>query len=162
MKQVSTPPLGVQILSVGFGPKLARAIGVNFPCQVRSTPLASGARNTVTCPAGSKRRLGVHCKSVAAKSSTMKGAKALASKYDQRRCRTANGNERRVREGLLCSGPRNLLSIDRWKLRQGGSLGRALVFWAVTSPSDVTGHATFVTNRGRSRDAGGGSSVPGG
>ena len=107
-------------------------------------------------------RLGVHCKSVAAKSSTMKGAKALASKYDQRRCRTAKENERRVREELLCSAPGNLRSIDRWKLRQGGSLGRALVFWAVTSPSDVTGCATFVTNRGRSRDAGGGSSVPGG
>jgi hypothetical protein len=53
MKQVSTPPLGVQILSVGFGPKLERAIGVNFPCQVRSTPLASGARSAVTRPAGS-------------------------------------------------------------------------------------------------------------
>jgi hypothetical protein len=53
MKQVSTPPLGVQILSVGFGPKLERAIGVHVPCQVRSTLLASGARSTVTCPAGS-------------------------------------------------------------------------------------------------------------
>ena len=51
MKQVSTPPLGVQILSVGFGPKLERAIGVYVPCQVRSTPLASGARSAVTRPA---------------------------------------------------------------------------------------------------------------
>jgi hypothetical protein len=29
------------------------AIGVNVPCEVRSTPLASGARSAVTRPAGS-------------------------------------------------------------------------------------------------------------
>ena len=107
MKQVSTPPLGVQILSVGFGPKLKGAIGVHVPCQVRSTLLASGARSTVTCPAGSKRRLGIRCKSAIVKSSTMKGAKALASECNQRRCRIAKRIERRVREELLCSAPGN-------------------------------------------------------
>ena len=104
----------VQIPSVGFGPKLERAIGVNFPSQVRSTLLASGARNTVTCPAGSKRRLGIRCKSAIVKSSTMKGAKALASECNQRRCRIAKRIERRVREELLCSAPGNHRSMDRW------------------------------------------------
>ena len=47
--------LGVQILSVGFGPKPRNEanIGVNVPCQDRSTPLASGVRSAVTRPAGS-------------------------------------------------------------------------------------------------------------
>lgn len=54
--------------------------------------LAWGVLDLATDGSGPMTRLGVRSKKPAAKSSTMRGAKALASKIHVRRCRTANGS----------------------------------------------------------------------
>ena len=67
--------------------------------------LAWGASGLVTGGIGPLTGFGVGFKQPTANSSTTKGAKALASEFDRRRCRTVNTSCWWVREELLCSAP---------------------------------------------------------
>jgi len=64
-----------------------------------------------------------------AKSSTMRGAKALASEIHVRRCRTANGHDRRVRGSFLLLPPEIVLRLGKRRRKlhwDGSSTARSL------------------------------------
>ena len=73
--------------------------------------LAWGASSLVTGGTGSRIRSGVGPKQPTANSSTMRGAKALASKFCVRRCLTANGVGWPVRGGFLLLPPEIITRI---------------------------------------------------
>jgi len=106
--------------------------------------------------------VGDRTKHPAANSSTMKGAKALASETERRRDRTANG-ESRGYAGASCFDPQKspgLLGVN--ETTAGAVELRQLISGSIFAPpSDVTDRSKAVANPGRTRAAAGGAAVPG-
>ena len=88
------------------------------------------------------------------KSSTMRGAQALASKRQQRRSQIGNRLSRADRSSLLYSNDRNQRVVARWKLCRSGSFGHAWQVRTQCRPTYVTAVVKNRNNRARSLASG--------
>lgn len=88
-----------------------------------------------------------------AKSSTMNGAQALASKPSQRRYHTGNARYRRVR-GSFWFLPPETTRADAWGLCRDGSPGHTRACRGVTPATDVNVKAKSAANAGTAASAG--------
>ncbi len=120
---------------------------------------AWGVPKSATAGTGPVTGFGNLVKHGVAKSSTMKGAQALAGEFYRRRCRIAK-NHRRWVSGRFSFRPAeisNVMAITprrSGKLCPGGSLGHTTMTRGVTPSSNVNDRAKIITNPGSTAAAG--------
>ena len=88
------------------------------------------------------------------KSSTMKGAQALASKRQQRRSQIGKRLSRADRSSLLYSNDRKQCVVAHWRLCRSGSFGHAWQARTQCRPTNVSAVVKNRNNRARSVAAG--------
>lgn len=120
--------------------------------------LAWGAFSLATSETGPRTRFGVGTKTPTVKSSTMRGAKALASESDRRRCRTAKNLLLMGKGGASVFCPpksSGWCSASPWrKLCRAGRRGHTATGPWVTPLSDVNDRMEVKANTGTTAAAG--------
>lgn len=124
-----------------------------FGCKARQVRLTHAGVGSFPVATPRNRRMttsGVLPQKQTVKSSTMRGAQALASKPQQRRSQIGKRLARAGRSSLLYSNDRNQRVVARWKLCRSGSFGHAWQARTHCRPTNVTAVVKNRNNRARS------------